>query len=87
MKLYRDKLTHFGAGFIVTFLFGLLHPIAGQVACLAAAWFKEEYDRKRPANHTRDGWDAFATLAGSPPAMALLPLFWAGWPWWVALVR
>lgn len=80
-----DKALHFGAGFLITLAVGFLvqyHSalpqgmIAGLVACILVAWFKEERDSEDPANHTRDGWDAYATVCGAAPAFALMLL----WP-------
>ena len=37
----------------------------GFKASIVAGWLKEEWDRARPEHHTRDGWDAFATVVGA----------------------
>lgn len=71
--LHVDKVQHLLGGIAITVVVGgLLHPLAGQAACLLAAWFKEERDRKHPERHTRDGWDAYATAFGMLPGGALL---------------
>lgn len=72
----KDKLLHFIAGTVVMFTLGLLHPAIGLAACGVASWLKEEWDARRPATHTYDGWDAYATMLGTIPGYALL-LAWA----------
>lgn len=37
-------------------------------------WVKEDYDRRHPLTHTRDGWDAYATAAGATTALMLYML-------------
>jgi hypothetical protein len=51
----------------------------GFKAALLAGWLKEEYDRGRPDHHTRDGWDAYATVAGAlaaPLGLGIAALVW-----------
>lgn len=68
---HKDKLMHFAAGFAVSVLPALISPTLGLAAACAAGWLKEEYDRKRPHAHTRDGWDCAATCAGALPSLAV----------------
>lgn len=69
---HRDKLIHMVIGLLVTFVFGVMDPLVGFSACLLVAWLKEEHDRTRSLAHTRDGWDAYATVFGALPGMLLL---------------
>jgi hypothetical protein len=68
-----DKIVHFLPGAAIAAGVGaVLHPVAGLAACAVAAWAKEAWDARRPDTRTTDGWDAYATLCGAVPAMALL---------------
>lgn len=79
----RDKKLHFAAGLAVGLFVGaVLHPALGQVAAVAAGWWKEERDGDDPANHTVDGWDAYWTAAGGAAAQMVLAVVQA-FGWWV----
>jgi hypothetical protein len=42
------------------------HGAVALAAVAGVAWWKEMvYDKERPAAHTNDGWDAYATLLGA----------------------
>lgn len=73
---HLDKLLHFVAGFVITMVFGLVHPTLGLTMAAVIGKAKEDYDKARPDRHTYDGWDAFATVAGAIPAQVVLAL----WP-------
>jgi hypothetical protein len=75
VRAHVDKVQHLAAGTAATFVVGQLHPVLGALACLLVAWFKEERDRRHPDRHTRDGWDAYATMAGVVPGQLLLEVF------------
>lgn len=72
VRQHADKVLHLVAGTAITAVVGQLHPLMGTAVCLAAAWIKEDRDRRNPARHTRDGWDAYATAAGVLPGQVVL---------------
>lgn len=73
-----DKKLHTAVGAAIMFVGSLLHPLIGLALCGIAAAAKEDYDRRHPAKHTSDGWDAYATMMGTIPGYALL-LLWQLW--------
>lgn len=63
-----DKFLHFIVCYIliIGLLFLGLDVIPSLWVCFFVAWAKEIlYDKKRPSQHSVDGWDAYATVAGA----------------------
>jgi hypothetical protein len=81
----RDKLMHFGVGFLTPFigtagvwgLYGfnlgmlLVGSVIGGMVGHLLAYAKEEYDKRHPLTHTADGWDAAATELGAGVGTAI----------------
>jgi hypothetical protein len=76
-----DKWLHLGIGFAVSFAFGLIAVPLAPIAAALVGWAKEEYDARRPATHTREGWDAWTTMLGTIPALMLLEALQHLGPW------
>lgn len=74
MELTRiDLWKHAAVGFVLTLVVGFaLHAVIGLLAAAAVGWFKEDWWDKGRGKGTKDGWDAFATLLGGVPAVAIL---------------
>lgn len=53
-------------------LVGLVGTLIGRFTADLAAWLKEDYDRRHPDKHSRDGWDAYATSIGAGAAQYLI---------------
>ena len=71
-----DKVLHFLVGMaIAATLAVVLSDIGTLWACGLIAWGKERYDKAHPDVHTPDGWDAFATVAGSLLALTLWAIY------------
>jgi hypothetical protein len=81
-----DKWMHHGvgaaivlasyAGLLLTGLAGALQHVlaiaAGYLLARGAAWTKECFDEAHPDKHTKDSFDAEATIAGASYATAML---------------
>lgn len=87
--MQNDKAKHLVAGFLITTAAGAVVQhlagtaaglLAGLVACVLVAWLKEQRDKRDALHHTRDGWDAYATVCGAPFGQAAL----LAWPMLVA---
>ena len=74
-----DKVLHFLVGFAAAIALSFLLPgLATLWLCGLTAWGKERYDKAHADVHTPDGWDAFATVAGSLVALTLRALWRIG---------
>ena len=68
----QDKLLHFGAGFVIAFVVGLLtSPVLGFFAALVASVGKELYDHYSQGE-SFDPVDALVTWAGGIIPLILL---------------
>ena len=67
-----DKYQHLGVGSVIALLGALVAPPVGIFVCMLAAYVKEFLDKKDPAHHTYDGWDAFATGVGSLVGVSII---------------
>jgi len=75
MYKHYDKLLHGGVGFLLQTMARTVHPTVALVLVSLVAWFKEDRDREDPLHHTKDGWDAFATLVGAVAAEVVFFVF------------
>lgn len=69
---HKDKQQHFGVGFLIAFVLGLLHPLAGVIGALVAGGVKEIYDYFHQDTNTPDWGDALATWLGGAAGLILL---------------
>lgn len=70
LKFFKqpDKFMHFTVCYflMLALLYLGLAIIPSLWACFFVAWAKEQlYDKKRPTQHSNDGWDAYATVVGA----------------------
>jgi hypothetical protein len=72
-----DKWMHIWAGFFIALVLLLVtgSPIIGVWGAWIVGTWKEFEDKKDPANHSFDGWDAQATTLGGLVAATLKVLF------------
>jgi uncharacterized membrane protein len=72
---HKDKLIHLLGGTAIFILFSFFSITLAMLVVAIMGVGKEYYDGLHPDKHTKDGWDAYATLLGVPLGMLIIQAY------------